>query len=263
MRRPVFLPLLLSALLPLTPACQESARPSPSTPGVIEGQVHLSGSPPALAPLPTSPSVASACGASVPDLSLQVGPEGALAHVVVALADGTVGPTPDSGAPSAVLDQTRCSFHPPVLAARAGGVLEVRNSDDLLHNVNALAGSHRSVLNMALPLKGSRVRRPLPTAPGVLQVRCDLHPWMSAVIRTFEHPWFTTTNDSGYFRLEVPPGTHSLVFWHPRLPGVTRSVSVRSGQTVRLEHSWGLEEVRGLPPETGHPMTPLSGGSAP
>ena len=233
-------------------------------PGFIEGHIRLSGPLTDVPSLPTSPSVASVCGASVPDRSLVVGPEGALAYVVVALADGSVGSPPASDAPPAVLAQSRCSFQPPVLATRVGGVLEVRNSDDLLHNVNALAGSHRSVLNVALPIPGSRVRRPLPTAPGVLQVRCDLHPWMSAVIRTFEHPWFTTTNDSGHFRLEVPPGTHSLVLWHPRLPGVTRSVSVRSGQTVRLEHTWSLEAVRDLPPETWHPPdTPVRGARPP
>jgi Carboxypeptidase regulatory-like domain len=75
-------------------------------------------------------------------------------------------------------------------------------------------------------------------------VGCSLHPWMRAVIRTFEHPWFTTTDAQGHFRLEVPAGTHSVLFWHPRLPGVTRSVTVKAGQTVRLEHTWAAEDLR-------------------
>lgn len=224
------------------------ARLAPDTPGVIEGHIRLSGPVPALPPLPTSRSVASVCGATVPDRSLVVSPEGGLAYVVVALADGTNGPAPVPEAPPAVLAQKRCAYEPPVLAARAGTSLEVRNEDALLHNVDALAGSQRPVLDAALPLEGSRVRRPLPGAPGVLQVGCKLHPWMSAAIRTFEHPWFTTTDASGHFRLEVPPGTHSFILWHPRLPGVTRSVSVRAGQTVSLDYAWTVEEVRGLSP---------------
>jgi plastocyanin len=182
----------------------------------------------------------------MPDRSLVVDPHGALSYVVVALADGTVGPEPDPDASPALLDQRRCAFEPPVLAARAGTSLEVRNQDALLHNVNVLAGSQQPILNVALPLEGSRVRRPLPTAPGILQVRCDLHPWMSAAVRTFEHPWFTTTDASGHFRLEVPAGTHSVILWHPRLPGVSRTVSVRAGQTVRLDYTWAVGEVRGL-----------------
>jgi plastocyanin len=249
----------LALLLSLAPGCQEPAwtppssslaaslgsRPAPGRPGVIEGRLSLSGPPPVLPPLPTSPSVAAVCGSSVPDRSLVVGPEGALGYVVVALADGTEAPAPaDPEVPSASLDQTRCSFEPPVSAARAGTALEVRNSDALLHNVDALAGSQRSILNVALPIQGSRVRRPLPGAPGVLQVRCDLHPWMKAAVRTFEHPWFTTTDASGHFRLEVPPGTHSVILWHPRLPGITRTLSVRAGETVRFDYAWAAREVR-------------------
>ncbi|WP_257459753.1 carboxypeptidase regulatory-like domain-containing protein [Archangium lipolyticum] len=260
MRRTV-LPSLVLPLLALSPGCQQvactptsskapsnapSARPPSGPPGVIEGEIRLSGPVPALPALPTSPSVAALCGATMPDRSLVVDPRGALSYVVVALADGTVGPEPDPDAPSALLDQRRCAFEPPVLAARAGTSLEVRNLDPLLHNVNALAGSQQPVLNVALPLEGSRVRRQLPTAPGILQVRCDLHPWMSAAVRTFEHPWFTTTDASGHFRLEVPAGTHSVILWHPRLPGVSRTVSVRAGQTVRLDYTWAVGEVRGL-----------------
>ncbi|WP_407753278.1 carboxypeptidase regulatory-like domain-containing protein [Archangium sp.] len=256
----------LALLLSLASGCQESAwtppssslaaslggRPSSGRPGIIQGHLSLSGPPPLLPPLPTSPSVAAVCGPSVPDRSLVVGPDGALGYVVVALADGTEAPPPaDPEVPSASLDQTRCTFEPPVSAARAGTALEVRNSDALLHNVDALAGSQRSILNVALPIQGSRVRRPLPVAPGVLQVRCDLHPWMSAAVRTFEHPWFTTTDASGHFRLEVPPGTHAVILWHPRLPGITRSISVRPGETVQFDYSWAAREVREAAQEPG------------
>ncbi|QRK04045.1 hypothetical protein JQX13_27610 [Archangium violaceum] len=247
-RRP--LPLLaLTTLLPFTPDCKApTASPggqaANTPPGVIVGTLRLSGSPPTLPPLPTIPSVASVCGTSVPDRSIVVGEGGALAYVVVALADGTEAPAPDPDAPPAQLEQKQCAFEPPVLAARAGSRLEVRNSDAVFHTVDALAGSHRPILNVALPIEGSRVRWPLPGAPGILAVRCDLHPWVSAVVRTFEHPWFTTTDASGHFRLEVPPGTHSVFLWHPRLPGVSRSISVRGGETVRLDHAWASEEVR-------------------
>lgn len=233
-------------------AASLGSRPSTGRPGVIEGRLSLSGPLPVLPPLPTSPSAAAVCGPTVPDRSLVVGPEGALGYVVVALADGTEAPAPaDPEVPSATLDQTRCVFEPPVSAARAGTALEVRNSDALLHNVDALAGSQRSILNVALPIQGSRVRRPLPVAPGVLQVRCDLHPWMSAAVRTFEHPWFTTTDTSGHFRLEVPPGTHSVILWHPRLPGITRTLSVRAGETVQFDHAWEAREVREAVQEPG------------
>ncbi len=243
-------------------ACEESACSSSThdsrlavprqAMGFIEGRVFLVGSLPVLAPLHTSPSVFSHCGERVPDTSLSLGAGGELAHVVVSLAEGALLPGgPDAPAPPAVLEQRQCLFSPPVLAARTGSLLEVRNADALLHNAHVLAGSPQPVINVALPMEGSRVRQALPEAPSVLQVRCDLHPWTLGVIRTFEHPWFTTTDAEGRFRLQVPEGTHSVLLWHPRLPGARRSVFVRAGETVRLEHSWPVEELR--PP-------PLRGG---
>jgi plastocyanin len=211
--------------------------------GTIEGVVRLSGTPPPPALLDTTPSVTSACGEKVPDRSLTVGEGGALAHVVISLANGAALPAEGSSSPPAVLDQKKCSYEPPALAARAGSSLEVRNSDPVMHNVRAVAGT-QSVFNVAMPLEGQTLRKPLPAAPGTLQMKCDVHPWMRAVVRTFDHPYFTTTDTQGHFRLEVPEGTHTLVLWHDRLPEASRPVTVKAGETVRLEQVWAVRELR-------------------
>ena len=62
-----------------------------------------------------------------------MGEGGALAHVVVSLADGASLPAEGVSAPPALLDQKKCSYEPPALAARAGTTLEVRNSDPVMH----------------------------------------------------------------------------------------------------------------------------------
>jgi hypothetical protein len=132
---------------------------------------------------------------------------------------------------------------PAVAAARAGSSLEVRNDDPLVHNVRAMDGG-KAVFNVAMPLEGMTLKRPLPEAPGLVEVRCDLHPWMRTVVRTFGHPYFTTTDAEGHFRLEVPEGTHTLVLWHPRLPEATlQAVTVKAGETVRVEHAWPAAEL--------------------
>ncbi|MBN1206920.1 MAG: hypothetical protein JXB05_18700 [Myxococcaceae bacterium] len=253
-------------LVALAPACRpssESGSAPPATPpttpppssipprekaspggrGIIEGVVRLAGTPPPPALLDTSPSVASACGEQVPERSLTVGEGGALAHVVVSLAEGAALPAEGITPPAAVLDQKKCSYDPPALAARAGTTLEVRNSDPVMHNVRAVAGA-QSVFNVAMPLEGMSLRKPLPATPGTLQVKCDVHPWMRAVVRTFDHPYFTTTDTQGRFRLEVPEGSHTLVLWHPRLPEASRPVTVKTGETVRLEQSWEVGALR-------------------
>jgi plastocyanin len=205
--------------------------------------VRLSGTPPTPALAETTPSSAAACGDKVPDRSLIVGEGGALAHVVVSLADGAELPAGASLSPPAFLDQKRCSYEPPALAARAGSTLEVRNSDPVMHNVRAVAGA-QSLFNVAMPLEGVSLRKPLPVTPGTVQVKCDVHPWMRAVVRTFNHPYFTTTDAQGRFRLEVPAGTHTVVLWHERLPEASQPLTVKAGESVHLEQDWVVGALR-------------------
>ncbi len=204
--------------------------------------MRLTGTPPPPTWSETTASSAGACGDKVPDRSLTVGEGGALAQVVVSLADGASLPAEGATAPPAVLDQKRCSYEPSALAARAGSTLEVRNSDPVMHNVRAVSGA-QSVFNVAMPLEGMSLKKPLPAAPGTVQVKCDVHPWMHAVVRTFDHPYFTTTDEQGRFRLEVPEGTHTLVLWHERLPELSKPITVKAGETVQLEQSWAVGEL--------------------
>jgi plastocyanin len=256
----LFRSLSALVLLALTPACRPSSEsnsaPPASTPtpppahaaaapagrGIIEGTVRLIGSPPPPVWTQTTASAAPACGDKVADRSLTLGEGGALSHVVVSLADGASLPAEGVTSAPAFLDQKQCAYEPPALAARAGSTLEVRNSDPVMHNVRAVAGA-QSVFNVAMPLEGMSLKKPLPAAPGLVQVKCDVHPWMHAVVRTFDHPYFTTTDAQGRFRLEVPEGTHTVVLWHERLPEVSRPFTVKAGQTVQLEQQWVVGEL--------------------
>lgn len=247
-------------LLALAPACRPSSESNPARPakasnpapapaatapvgrGIIEGTVRLVGTPPPAALYETTASSAAACGEKVADRSLSVGKEGALAHVVVSLGDGASLPAGGVTAPPAVLDQKKCSYEPPALAARAGSTLEVRNSDPVMHNVRAAEGG-QSIFNVAMPLEGMSLKKPLPATPGTVQVKCDVHTWMHAVVRTFDHPYFTTTDEQGHFRMEVPEGTHTLVLWHERLPEVSKPLTVKAGQTVQVGQDWSVGEL--------------------
>lgn len=212
--------------------------------GTIEGRLRLSGTPPVPARQPTIGTVVSVCGEETEDRSLVVGGEGSLAHAVVALKDGAALPAPRAPQPEPVLDQQRCLYEPPVLAARAGSQLTLRNSDPLVHNVRASHGANRSFFNVGMPLEGMTVRRQLPKEPAAVPIRCDVHPWMRALVRTFDHGYFATSGADGRFRLEVPEGTHTLVLWHERLPEVARTVNVKAGQTVQVEQEWAVAELK-------------------
>ncbi len=212
--------------------------------GTLEGRIRFKGTPPPPARLPTTGTVVSVCGEQTEERSLVVGAEGALAHVVLSLNEGARLPTPRQPLPEPVLDQKRCVYDPPVMAAKAGGVLVLRNSDPLVHNVRAASGANRSFFNVAMPLEGMTVRRQLPAEPGAVPIRCDVHPWMRSLVRTFDHGYFATSGADGRFRLEVPEGAHTVSFWHERLPELARTVNMKAGETVQLELEWDAAQLK-------------------
>lgn len=223
-------------------ACQESKAPehppfvvvaAPSAVvtarGAIEGTVRLVGKVPAPKPLLLPESVRRVCGESIADRSLVVGEDGALAYAVVSVED-----TPTSASPPPIpeLDQRRCAYEPPVLAARAGSTLRVKSSDPLLHNVRAAQGS-APLFNVAMPIEHMTLNKPLPTTPGAVDIRCDLHPWMRATVVLFTHDSFAVTDASGAFRLERGE----------RLPVQTMEVEVPAGGTAKVDGSWQAAEL--------------------
>ncbi|AKQ64274.1 Copper binding protein, plastocyanin/azurin family [Myxococcus hansupus] len=252
-------PSFILVLCALAPACKESAPPPPATTaapaappapaahtkwGVIEGRIQLSGTPPTPARQPTIGTVVSVCGEETEERSLVVGAEGGVAHAVVSLKDGKALPAPVRPAPEPVLDQKQCVYDPPVLAAKTGSTLVIRNSDPLVHNVRAASGTNRAFFNVAMPLEGMSVRRQLPAEPGEVPIHCDIHPWMRARVRTFDHGYFATSGADGRFRLEVPEGTHTVVVWHERLPEQLHTVTVRTGETVQVDARWATTDLK-------------------
>ena len=200
--------------------------------GSIEGRVLWRGPRPALPRLATTASVQGVCGTSVEDNSLRLDAQGGVADAVVwvdAAAEGAPAVAEES---AVVLNQRGCLYWPPVLAARALGVLRIRNSDPLTHTVHGIDRG-QTVFNVAMPLEQMQLIRRLPPQPGVLDIRCDVHPWMRATIRTFDHSHFTTTGPDGRFRLSgLSPGQWQLHLWHPKLAEASRAVQVAEGATA-------------------------------
>jgi plastocyanin len=196
--------------------------------GTVSGVVRA-------APLPAPPAAvkiakdASVCGKEAAVDRLVVGPDGALANVVVSVsAKGVRPPQPPPPTAKASLDQVGCRYTPHVQAVTVGTTVAVLNNDAVLHNVHATADSDGrpiTVFNVAMPFKGQN----LPTVlrrPGVLKLRCDAgHTWMSAYIHVFDHPYFAVTDARGRFSIkDLPPGRYTVEYWHEPLADGGKSV---------------------------------------
>lgn len=164
--------------------------------------------------------------------------DGKLQDVLVRIKNGSLpAARPAAPPPPAVIDQKDCRYVPHVLGVVAGQKLAVHNSDTTFHNVHgAIAG--KQIWNKPaapgdpeLSLDGSA------HAGDVIDVMCDVHPWMHAYAVVQDHAVFAVTGADGGFELTgVPPGRYTVEAWHPVLGLRSTTVRVVRGKpaTVRL-----------------------------
>jgi hypothetical protein len=113
------------------------------------------------------------------------------------------------------MDQPCCRFIPHVLGLRVGQTLVVKNSASFPHNANWQ--SDKNGKTNPLIAEGKQVEFPIKEYERYeVKVTCNIHPWMSASIRIFDHPYYTTTNADGEYEIKLAPvGKYRIFIWHP------------------------------------------------
>jgi hypothetical protein len=223
------LPLFLSG-------CDRSSAPASSAAavtgsGIITGRVVLSGAPPSQLVIPGSP--------QVKDETLVCDASGGIKNVIVYIANAPYVPSPTT-LPSAVLDQVNCVYVPHVLAVQTGEPLTIQSSDKMvMHNVQ-FQDVQNPPYNFGFNGPGSK-QIVLKIAEPPFRVKCDVHPWMTAWIGVFDHPYFAVTGSDGSFTIShVPPGNYTLSAWQEALPEQQQSVSVTDGSTTNVQFTFQL-----------------------
>jgi hypothetical protein len=113
----------------------------------------------------------------------------------------------------------------------AGQPTRILNSDGILHNIHTLPKVNPA-FNRGQPATVKEMTTTFPKAEDVFQVKCDVHPWMSAYIGVFTHPFFSVTAADGKFTLSgLDPGTYEITAWHERLGVQKATVTVAANET--------------------------------
>ena len=207
--------------------------------GTIEGHVRLTGTPP--------PNAAIAVAADPNCLKINTGKrvvqeralkavDGGLANVFV----DVKGSFPQSPAPSTpvVIDQQGCMYHPRIQGARVGQTLEIKNSDQTLHNVHSLS-TKNNTFNAGQPQPGMLFKFPLKTEEVMLRIKCDVHPWMVGYIGVAAHPYFAVTDAAGAFTIaSVPSGKQTVQVWHELYGPLTQTVDVTAGAATTADFNY-------------------------
>jgi plastocyanin len=129
-------------------------------------------------------------------------------------------------------------FLPRVAVVQAGTSVVFPNLDTVFHNV--FSNSPRNSFDLGSYRAGDKPRAVTLTAPGVVDVFCNMHQKMSASILVVPSAIYTKVRPDGSFRLEnVPVGPRRIVAWGPRAKAAQQRVEVTAGGSQTsfvLEH---------------------------
>lgn len=169
-----------------------------------------------------------------------VNKNGTLKNVLVYVKDGLSGKKFDALKTKAVFDQQGCVYVPHVMGLQTGQEVEILNSDPTLHNVHTLSSANPS-FNAAQPVKGMKFTKKFEKVES-FRVKCDVHPWMSAYLGVFSHPFFAVTNGDGSFTIKgLPAGEYTLEAWHEKYGTQTMKVSVGASDKKTVDFSYAAK----------------------
>ena len=169
----------------------------------------------------------SVCGERVEDRAAVVDPSGGLENAVIIV---TGLPWNDTK-PEPVINNSGCYFVPRVQVAATRSVVVLTSEDDVLHTTHAYDDRQRTLFNIAIPIPGLEIERPL-RRPGPVRIECDSHGWMRGWVYVTDDIG-TVTASNGQFELQgIPAGTYELTVWHEQFSGQSQQVTVSpDGQT--------------------------------
>lgn len=232
----------ISAAAATVQAVPAAADPDSSNFGSISGRVRFTGTPPKPKKLMVIKDVKVCAKVDHFDERLVVGEDGGLKDAVISLQNVTGGISIDSLGKEFVLDQKVCAYTPHILIVPVGTPVKILNNDGILHNIHTYAVKNKSV-NLAQPRFKKTIRMTF-EEPENIQVRCDVHGWMSAWIIAVGHPYHSVTDSSGDFVIsDVPPGTYTVNVWQESMGLASTEVTVKANEEVEMNYSFDEEDI--------------------
>ena len=199
---------------------------------VIGGKVSFEGTAPASKPINfgAEKQCATMHGDKMPvNEELVINSNHTVKWALVYVKDGLTGQYTAPAEP-VLMNQNGCIFEPHALGVMVGQKVSFKNQDAVLHNVRSATKVNKA-FNIAQPIQGMVTTKTFAQPEIGIQIRCDVHFWMSAYIHVLNHPFFAVTGDDGSFSIKgLPAGVYTIEVWHEKLGAQTAQITLGDGE---------------------------------
>lgn len=141
--------------------------------------------------------------------------------------------------PSMII-QENAVFIPHVTPVIVGSIVEFVNNDTFYHNVFSLTPGAK--FNIGRRPTGDVYPKEIPETQwkveglGEIQLFCDIHSQMNAVILSLNTPYYTRVNEDGTFEISgLPEGTYELKGYNPSFEVASRQVQVDGENSIHID----------------------------
>lgn len=121
------------------------------------------------------------------------------------------------------------AFLPHVIAVPAGSTINFPNEDPISHNLFSLTPGN--TFDLGLYRKGAGKAHKFENA-GVVNVYCNVHPNMSAVVHVMSTPYYGFADARGDYSFDVPAGKYRVTAWNEQGGSASADIEVKADGTV-------------------------------
>ncbi len=120
-------------------------------------------------------------------------------------------------------------FLPHVVAVPAGSTISFPNEDPIAHNLFSLTPGN--TFDLGLYRRGAGKTHKF-EVPGAVNVYCNVHPNMSAIVHVMSTPYYGFADANGNYSFDVPPGKYRVTAWNEQGGAQASDIEVKADGSV-------------------------------
>jgi hypothetical protein len=211
---------------------------APPTTASITGKISFEGDVPKPIPIPTSSDPSCTKPLTTEDTKVK---DGGLENVIIYVSGGLEGKSFAPPSTPVEINQMDCHYIPHAFVLQVGQELDVRNSDNTLHNIHAFTVENAPFnVGQPVPMVSKHV---FDKKEILLPVKCDVHKWMAAFIAVTDNPYATVSAEGGTYELKLPAGKFEITAIHEKYGMQKMMVEVKDGDHTPMNFKFKASDA--------------------